>query len=45
MQKVLKKFLLLSGDIGYMGMASIIIWYGMKLSKWALDEFETDLQD
>ena len=45
MQKVLKKFLFLSGDISYVGIAATIIWYGIKLSKWALNEFETDLQD
>lgn len=45
MQKVLKKILYLSGDITYVGIATTIIWYGVKLSKWAFNEFETDLRD
>lgn len=45
MQKALEKFLYLSGDIACVGVATTIIWYGIKLSKWALNEFETDLRD
>ena len=44
MLKKLGKFLCCIGDVGYVGLGGIAIYYGAKLSKWAINELETDLK-
>lgn len=31
-------------DIAYVGLGGVVIYYGTKISKWAINELETDLK-
>ena len=44
MLKKLGKILCCVGDIAYVGLGGVVIYYGTKLSKWAINELETDLK-
>ena len=44
MLKGLKKFLYLTGDVGYVGIGATIIYCGAGIMKWAFDEMKTDLK-
>ena len=40
----LRKFFYCVGDVAYVGLGGTIIYYGVKISKWAFKEMETDLK-
>lgn len=40
----LRRFFYCVGDVAYVGLGGTIIYYGVKLSKWAFKEMETDLK-
>lgn len=44
MLKKIKKFLYCAGDVANVGIGGTIIYCGIKISKWAFDELETDLE-
>ena len=44
MLKKLETFLYCMGDVAYVGLGGIVIYYGAKLSKWAINELETELK-
>ena len=44
MLKKLGKILYCVGDIAYVGLGGVVIYYGTKISKWAINELEMDLK-
>ena len=44
MLKKLEKFFICGGDVAFVGIGGTIIYYGVKICKWAFNELETDLK-